>query len=106
MVVFPPVTIILPGVNPNESGLGCVMFRTIDLDAPTASVTTKVLLPDVTEKLPIPVYGLLPPVAETTTVDVPPLHNIFVAVAEADKVEAGSEITIFFANVQGLESRM
>ena len=34
--------------------------------------------------MPVPVYGAVPPVALTTTVVVPPLHNIVPAVELAD----------------------
>ena len=43
---------------------------------PFTSVTVYVCVPAVTEILPVPVYGVDPPVADTVTVDDPPLHAI------------------------------
>ena len=40
-------------------------------------------------KLPVPVYGAVPPVAETTTVVVPPVVVIFPAVDVAFKAVVG-----------------
>ena len=47
---------------------------------PFASVTVYVYVPAVTVKSPVPVYGPVPPVADTVTVDEPPLHKIAVDV--------------------------
>ena len=44
-------------------------------------------------KFPVPEYGEVPPVAETVTVDVPPLHKIAVAL-EAELNGVGPEIVI------------
>ena len=38
-------------------------------------------MPADTVNVPVPVYGGIPPVALTVTVEVPPLHNIGVATA-------------------------
>ena len=40
-------------------------------------------------KVPVPVYGAVPPIAETVTVDEPPLQAIAVASEEAAKAAAG-----------------
>jgi hypothetical protein len=48
-----------------------------------ASVTVKECVPALRLNVPVPVYGDAPPEAETVTVEVPPLHRIGVAVAEA-----------------------
>ena len=45
---------------------------------PLASVTVYEEVPALTVKLPVPVYGPVPPAAVTVTVDVPPLHEIAV----------------------------
>ena len=45
---------------------------------PFASVTVYVYVPAVTVNVPVPVYGPVPPVADTVTVDEPPLHKIAV----------------------------
>ena len=44
-------------------------------------------------KEPVPVYGELPPVAETITVELPPKHEIGVEVSEATNC-VGAVITI------------
>ena len=43
---------------------------------PCASVTVKVYVPAILEKVPVPVYGVVPPVALIVTVELPPLHEI------------------------------
>jgi hypothetical protein len=41
---------------------------------PLASVTVKIYVPAVLAKVPVPVYGAVPPLADTVTVDVPATH--------------------------------
>ena len=41
-------------------------------------------MPAVSVKSPVPLYGAVPPVAETVTVEVPPLQSIAVDELEAD----------------------
>ena len=54
-------------------------------------------------KSPVPEYGAVPPVAETVTVDEPPLHRI--AVAEEDATTAlGSDMVNEVVAVQPLLS--
>lgn len=60
---------------------GCVMLSEAMAEQPFASVTVKEYVPAVRLKLPVPVYGAVPPVAVTVTVDVEPLQRIGVAVA-------------------------
>jgi hypothetical protein len=48
-----------------------------------ASVTVKVYVPAVLENVPVPVYGVVPPVAVTVTVVVPPKHAMVVGLALA-----------------------
>ena len=40
-------------------------------------------------KVPVPVYGAVPPIADTVTSDKSPLQAITVAVEEASKATAG-----------------
>ena len=47
---------------------------------PLASVTVYECVPALTVKLPVPVYGPVPPADVTVTVAVPPLHKILVDV--------------------------
>jgi hypothetical protein len=60
------------------STAGCV----IDADTVAvqlfASVTVNVYVPAVLEKVPVPLYGAVPPVALIVTVELPPLHPIAV----------------------------
>ncbi len=52
---------------------------------------------------PVPEYGAVPPVAETVTVDVPPLHAI--AVAEDEATNAVGSVTVIVVEfVQPLAS--
>jgi hypothetical protein len=46
-------------------------------------------VPADTVNVPVPVYGAVPPVAETTTVVLPPLHAIVPAVAVAPNNDDG-----------------
>ena len=46
-------------------------------------------MPAVREKLPVPVYGGVPPVADTVTVEFPPKHEIGVALADAASAANG-----------------
>ncbi len=45
---------------------------------PFASVTVYVYVPAVTMNVPVPVYEPVPPVADTVTVDDPPLQEMLV----------------------------
>ena len=51
------------------------------LTHPIASVTVKLYSPAFTVKVPVPVYGSVPPLAITSTVVVPPKHVIVPAKA-------------------------
>ena len=50
---------------------------------PLASVTSKLKVPAVLEKVPVPVYGAVPPEALIVTIELPPLHAIAVWLSEA-----------------------
>ena len=50
-------------------------------------------MPAVSVKSPVPMYGAVPPVAETVTVEVPPLQSIVVDELEADNA-VGSVMVI------------
>ncbi len=50
-------------------------------------------MPAVSVKSPVPMYGAVPPVAETVTVEVPPLQSIAVDELEADNA-VGSVMVI------------
>jgi len=50
---------------------------------PLISVTVKVYVPAVFEKVPVPAYGAVPPLALIVTVELPPLHAIVVCDSDA-----------------------
>ena len=50
-------------------------------------------MPAVSVKSPVPLYGAVPPVAETVTVEVPPLQSMVVDELEADNA-VGSVMVI------------
>ena len=50
-------------------------------------------MPAVSVKSPVPLYGAVPPVADTVTVEVPPLQSIVVDELEADNA-VGSVMVI------------
>ena len=50
---------------------------------PCESVTVNVNVPAVLEKVPVPVYGAVPPEAVIVTVELPPLHAIAVCDSDA-----------------------
>jgi hypothetical protein len=50
---------------------------------PLTSFIMNVNVPAVLEKVPVPVYGAVPPVALIVTIELPPLHAIFVWICEA-----------------------
>ena len=53
-------------------------------------------VPAVSVKSPVPLYGAVPPVAETVTVEVPPLQSMVVDELEADNA-VGSVMVIVVA---------
>ena len=60
---------------------GSVMVMVAVPEQLPASVTVKDQVPAARVNVPVPVYGGVPPVALTVTVEVPPLHSIGVALA-------------------------
>jgi hypothetical protein len=74
--VEPPKQAIEPAEEEAVSWLGWVTVTEAVAVQPLASVTVKVYVPAVRVKLPVPVYGDVPPVALTVTVVEPPKHAI------------------------------
>jgi hypothetical protein len=70
---------------------------------PFASVTVNDQVPELLVNDPVPEYGAVPPVAETVTVELPPLHAIDVA-AEVAVSADGCVIVIVLVVVQPLAS--
>ena len=54
-------------------------MQVVEAVQPWASVTVKVYVPAALLKVPVPVYGAVPPVAETTMLPLPPKHKASVA---------------------------
>jgi hypothetical protein len=67
------------------SGAGCVMVMLLVDEHPFASVTVNEYEPADRTNVPVPEYGPVPPVADTVTVEVPPLQIIGAAVTETVK---------------------
>ena len=81
--VVPPVLPIVPDVIEEAIAVGSpTEIETVSF-VPVLSVIIYWCVPALTEKLPTPVYGALPPVAETVTKEEPPKHGIFAADASA-----------------------
>jgi hypothetical protein len=90
--VVPPladtVTVDVPATHADAeddatSGVGWVIVADVVAVQPLASVTVNVNVPAVLEKVPVPEYGAVPPDALMVTIELPPLHAIFVWVCEA-----------------------
>ena len=60
-------------------------------------------MPAVSVKSPVPLYGAVPPVADTDTVEVPPLQSMVVDELEADNA-VGSVMVIVVVVEQPLAS--
>ena len=80
IMVAPPEPEITCG-TPADKAVGCVMVMLTGNVFNEASVTTKFQVPAARVKVPVPVYGGLPPVAVTLTDELPPKQGIEVAVA-------------------------
>jgi hypothetical protein len=65
-------------------------------------VTVKVYVPAVRLKFPVPVYGGVPPVAVTLTVELPPLQRIGLAVADAVSANCGCVTVMAALDVEQL----
>jgi hypothetical protein len=77
-VAVPPLQDILVEVELAVSKVGSVTVMLVDAVHPFASVTVYEYVPALTVKLPVPVYGPVPPFPVTVTVAVPPLQEILV----------------------------
>jgi hypothetical protein len=91
-VAVPPLQEILVAVELAVKTVGSVTVILVVAEQPFASVTVYEYVPALTVKLPVPVYGPIPPFPVTVTVAVPPLHEILVAVEPA--VNAVGSVTV------------
>ena len=104
-VVDPPLAAMVPAVMVATIAAGWVIVMVFVPVVPFASVTVKVFTPALTVKIPVPVYGDLPPVALMVTVVVPPLQEMVPATEEITKGETPDIDTVkLFTNVQPLLS--
>ena len=96
---LPPLHAITVDVAEAVSCAGSVIVMDVVAEQLAASVTVKFHVPAARWKLPVPVYGGVPPVAATVTVEVPPLQSMRVALAVAT-TDAGAVIVIVAVPVQ------
>ena len=68
---------------------------------PLLSVIVKRLFPASTDKFPVPIYGAVPPIAETLTTAVPPLQSIGV-ISTTEAFTADGAVIITFALAEQL----
>jgi len=85
-VAVPPLQEMLVEVEPAVKTVGSVTVILVVAEQPFASVTVYEYVPALTVKLPVPVYGPVPPAAVTVTVADPPLQEMLVAVDPAVRV--------------------
>jgi hypothetical protein len=102
-VAVPPLQVILVAVEPAVKTVGSVTVILVVAEQPFASVTVYEYVPALTVKLPVPVYGPVPPFPVTVTVAVPPLQEILVAVEPAVS-KVGSVRVILVVAVHPLAS--
>src|SRR5437764_652762 len=77
-VELPPLARMGVADEAAVSADGWVMSPVVVAVQPLASVTVKLYVPVVLLNVPGPVYGAVPPLALTVTVELPPLHRIAV----------------------------
>jgi hypothetical protein len=80
MVVLAPYFDIVPLVTVALIIAGCVIVMVDVRTTPFESVMVNVCVPANFAKLPVPVYGAVPPLAVTVTKELSPLHAINVGV--------------------------
>ena len=83
IVEFPPLHKI--GVDEDEATNceGSLIVTEAEAEQPFASVTVYDCVPAFAVNVPVPTYGPVPPEAATVTTEVPPKHEIVVALAVA-----------------------
>ena len=102
-VAVPPLQDILVEVELAVRTVGSVTVILVVAEQPFASVTVYEYVPALTVKLPVPVYGPVPPFPVTVTVAVPPLQEILVELELAVKT-VGSVTVILVVAVHPLAS--
>jgi hypothetical protein len=72
--------------------VGSVTVIDVDAEHPRESVTVNEGVPDPIVKFPVPVYAVVPPVAETKATVVPPLQEIVPELTEA--INTAGSVTV------------
>jgi hypothetical protein len=104
MFVVPPIEVIAPAVEVAITWDGWVIVMEAGAVLPRESVTVKTYCPLPTWNVPVPVYGDVPPVAETTTVARCPLQFMGTVCVAVAVNTAGCVIVILLIIVQPLAS--
>ena len=73
--------------------VGCVTVVLVVAEQPRESVTVKLYVPAVRVKLPVPVYGVVPPFAVTVTLVLPPKQEMVPGVATATNTSGAVRVT-------------
>jgi len=102
-VAEPPLQSIAVADDEATNAVGSVIVIVVEEVQPSASVTVYEYVPAVSVNDPVPEYGAVPPVADTVTVEFPPLQKIAVADDEATNA-VGSVIVIVVEEVQPFAS--
>jgi Ni,Fe-hydrogenase III component G len=95
-VVVPPWQRMLPEEDEAETAVGSVTVPLVFELQPLASVTMKLYAPADTVCAPVPEYGLMPPVAVTVTVVVPPWQRMLPDDEDADKTAGSVTVPLVF----------
>lgn len=96
-VVDPPLQAMEPGVDDALTTAGSATVTDVVVEQLFASVIVNVYDPAVRVKEPVPEYGAVPPVADTTTVVDPPLHAIVPLEVEAASEAGGVMVPLVAA---------
>ncbi len=96
-VEFPPLQEIGVAFAATVNCPGCVMVTDVVAVQLFASVMVKEYVPAVRTNVPVPVYGGVPPVAATVTVELPPLQRIGVALAVTLTDDPPATVTVVTA---------
>jgi hypothetical protein len=97
IVELPPLHKIAVAITVSLNTDGSVTVNVVVAVHPLASVIVYVYVPAGSVNVPVPVYGAVPPDAVTVIVELPPLHNIAVAVAVVVNTDGSVIVTVVVA---------
>ena len=100
LVVAPKHKIVPLATALAFNAVGSVIVTDVDVEHPFASDTVNDHVPAARVNVPVPEYGAVPPVAETVTVDVPPLQSI--GVADDDATTAVGSVIVIVVDAEQL----